>query len=141
VVHVFPEDGVYVLTLEEKWKRLKEIVRKWLAELDKGSVDLNHKELISDRGFLVYVTRAYPVMIPYVKGFHLTAEMWRGNRDEDGWTLPLSKRTEEKGALDLDDEDETAVSHSLRKLVHAVPTAPPPAKLPRLLVCATTCWL
>jgi hypothetical protein len=28
----------------------------------------------------VYMTRAYPSMIPYVKGFHLTIEMWRGNR-------------------------------------------------------------
>ena len=36
---------------------------------------LSHKELLSDRGFLVYFTRMYPAMIPYLKGFHLTIEM------------------------------------------------------------------
>ncbi len=24
-------------------------------------------------------------MVPYLKGFHLTVEMWRGGRDPDGW--------------------------------------------------------
>jgi hypothetical protein len=24
-------------------------------------------------------------MVPYLKGFHLTIEMWRGGRDPDGW--------------------------------------------------------
>jgi hypothetical protein len=40
-----------------------------------GEEELNHKDLMSDRGFLVYVTRAYPGMVPYLKGFHLTIEM------------------------------------------------------------------
>ncbi len=48
---------------------------------------LSHKELLSDRGFLVFVTRTYPAMIPYLKGFHLTIEMWRGGRDSEGWKL------------------------------------------------------
>ncbi len=26
-------------------------------------------------------------MVPYLKGFHLTIEMWRGGRDVDGWKL------------------------------------------------------
>jgi hypothetical protein len=83
-VHIRPGEGVFVLTSEEKWAKLKDIISKWLQVLDSGATDLDHKELLSDRGFLVYVTRDYPPMIPYVKGFHLTAEMWRGNRDADG---------------------------------------------------------
>jgi hypothetical protein len=79
-VHVRPGKGVYVLTSEEKWLKLKDIVSKWLSQLEGGATDLDHKELLSDRGFMVYMTRAYPSMIPYVKGFHLTIEMWRGNR-------------------------------------------------------------
>jgi hypothetical protein len=35
-------------------------------------------------GFL-YVTRTFPVMVPYLKGFHLTMDGWRKNRDSDGW--------------------------------------------------------
>ena len=26
-------------------------------------------------------------MVPYLKGFHLTIEMWRGGRDKDGYKL------------------------------------------------------
>ncbi len=46
-----------------------------------------HKELLLDGGFLVYVTRTYPAMIPYLKGFHLIIKMWRGGRDSEGWKL------------------------------------------------------
>ncbi len=27
-------------------------------------------------------------MIPYLKGFHLTAELWHGGQDIEGWKLP-----------------------------------------------------
>jgi hypothetical protein len=37
--------------------------------------------------FLVGVTNAYPAMKPYIKGFYLLLEMWRGRRDEEGWKL------------------------------------------------------
>lgn len=46
----------------------------------------------------MYVSRAYPPMIPYVKGFHLTVEMWRGNQDsEQGgrWKLPEKERLQQ----------------------------------------------
>ncbi len=64
---------------------------KWWGRLRDGRAEKNiqlvHKELFSDRGFLVYVTRTYLAMIPYLKGFHLTIEMWRGGRDSEGWKL------------------------------------------------------
>jgi hypothetical protein len=34
--------------------------------------------------FLVYITRMYLAMVPYLKGFHLTIEMWRGGQDAEG---------------------------------------------------------
>ena len=138
VVHVIPEEGVCVLTSEEKWLKLKKIIAKWLDVVEGGEVQLVHKEFISDRGFLVYVTRAYPPMIPYVKGFHLTAEMWRGNRDEDGWKIPVSKLRDEQGRdeIDVEDEDDAAMEHRNRKGHTPTAHAPisgltPPA--PRLL--------
>ena len=73
---------------------------------------LNHSELTSDIGFLVYVTRTYPSMIPYLKGFHLTAHMWRGNRDEEGWKLPSKEAKEE----DDDDDDSISSQDSLASL-------------------------
>jgi hypothetical protein len=119
VVHVDEDKGVCVLTSEEKWAKMKGIVLKWSDRLKSGVNELNHKELLSERGFMVYVTRAYPPLIPYMKGFHLTAEMWRGNRDAEGWKLPpklAATQTEATTAgLVLDqDEDEAAVRHFIR---------------------------
>jgi hypothetical protein len=45
----------------------------------------SHKSLLSDQGFLIYVARTYPAMIPYLKGLHLTIERWRDDWDPEGW--------------------------------------------------------
>ena len=82
--------GPYV---QDKWNRLKTICRHWLEKLNEGTVELNFKRLRSDRGFLVYVTQAYPAMKPYLKGFHLSLESWRQGRDDDGWKIPKPKKT------------------------------------------------
>ena len=85
---VVEEDGSVAVTVtQEKWDRLKAICRHWLAELEAGRTDLDFKKLRSDRGFLVYVTQAYPGMKPYLKGFHLSLESWREGRDAEGWKL------------------------------------------------------
>jgi hypothetical protein len=93
IVHVVSELGVCVLISIEKWSKLRAILEKWSAVLldNKGREQprLAHKELLSDRGFLVYVTRTYLAMVPYLKGFHLTIEVWRGGQDAEGWKLPV----------------------------------------------------
>jgi hypothetical protein len=77
IVHVLPSLGVCVLTSAEKWDKMKGILEKWSKQVAGSNMPkLSHKELLSDRGFLVYVTRTYPAMVPYLKGFHLTIEMW-----------------------------------------------------------------
>ena len=45
------------------------------------------KELESIRGFLVYVSRTYQEMIPYLKGVHLTIDGWQKGRNAEGWRL------------------------------------------------------
>ncbi len=76
IVHVLPSLGVCVPTSAEKWKKWKTILKKWWDQLtprtEGDQLKLSHKELLSDRGFLVYVTRTYPAMVPSLKGFHLT---------------------------------------------------------------------
>ena len=79
------EYGLIILTSQEKWDRMKDIFKKWSTLVAVGETELNHKELQSDRGFLVSCTQAYPGLTPYLKGVHLTLETWRGNRDEEGW--------------------------------------------------------
>ena len=89
IVHVLPLLGVCVLTSAKKWDNMKGILEKWWKQVaGSNRSKLSHKELLLDRGFLVYDTRTYPSMVPYLKGFHLTNEMWRGGLDTEGWKLP-----------------------------------------------------
>ena len=126
VVHITEEHGVIVLTSQDKWDRLKAIIAKWSSRLDAGEDMLPHAELLSDRGFLVYVTQPYPAMVPYLKGIHLTLEMWRGGRDAEGWKLkptPASSSlpTEEDSKVELEvDAQEDAA------LLDTKTIAPPP---------------
>ena len=94
VVHIDEEHGVMVLTSQEKWDRMKAICKYWLDILKTGEKTLEFKKLQSDRGFMVYATRAYPAMKPYLKGFHLSLEMWRGGRDAEGWKLSAAELKE-----------------------------------------------
>ena len=95
VVHIMMFLGVCALTSEEKWKRLKAILAKWLSRLEAGEKKLSHKELVSDRGFMVYVTRTYPPMVPYLKGFHLAMKMWHRGRDSKGYKLRPTRKGKE----------------------------------------------
>ena len=103
VVHNDPTLGIVVLTSQEKWDRTKSICRHWMNVLLEGKSEVPFKQLESDRGFLVYVANAYPAMKPYLKGFHLSLEMWRGGRDEEGWKLkqdPVTVTIKEEDLLD-----------------------------------------
>jgi hypothetical protein len=40
---------------------------------------------------MVYMTQAYPGMKPYLKGFHLSLETWRGGCKSEGWKLPKQR--------------------------------------------------
>lgn len=101
-LHIDSEKGVVVLTSQEKWTRMKEICKYWLNLLESGVTVLDHKKLQSDRGFMVYVTQAYPALKPYLKGFHLSLETWRGGRDAEGWKLPLKKMLAQSRDLEFD---------------------------------------
>jgi hypothetical protein len=87
IVHVLDQLGVCVLTSQEKLVKMQGILEKWKAMLRKNDPKLSHKELLADQGFLVYVTPTYPAMVPYLKRFHLTIEMWLGGQDSKGWKL------------------------------------------------------
>jgi hypothetical protein len=77
--------GVYVTVSQEKWDKAKAMIASMLKELEDNDGLLKHKELERKRGFLLYVTRTYPAMVPYLKGIHLTLDGWRKGRDFEGW--------------------------------------------------------
>ena len=115
------EEGVVVLTSQEKWDQLKQICRHWLAQLENSNTTLDHKVLRSDRGFLVYVTQAYPCMVPYLKGIHLSLETWRGGRDEEGW---------KNKAPDLSGEESEGIEDEEVTLFHEKEVDSPPPDAP-----------
>ncbi|CAJ1926900.1 unnamed protein product [Cylindrotheca closterium] len=75
-----------VFVSQEKWDKTKLQVKEIAEELSGStSGSLKHKALERKRGFLFYVTRTYPTMVPYLKGIHLTLDAWRPGRDDEGW--------------------------------------------------------
>ena len=85
--------------------------------LERGHPNLYFKKLCSDWGFLVYVTKAYPGMKPYLKDFHLSLETWRGGQDNKGWKLPKQQEHEEcktKEDSDLNPQDATTSLDDLK---------------------------
>lgn len=75
--------GVYIE--QSKWEKTKNNIR-WIRNQIIGCDDvtnfklstgygIDRKELERKRGFLVYVSRTYPSMTPYLKGMHHTLEV------------------------------------------------------------------
>jgi len=81
---------VTVTTTLERWEKAKAMIA-WIYNCTViENKPLVHKTLESYRGSLVYLSRTYPSLVPYLKGIHLTLDSWRPNRDEEGWKLPSS---------------------------------------------------
>ena len=101
--------GVYVD--QKKWDKIKSHltwIKEQLNNLNSASdwqvsseFGISHKELEKRRGFLVYASRTYPMMTPYLKDIHQTLDSWRPYQDNDGWKMTMS---EIKAAIDTQDE-------------------------------------
>jgi hypothetical protein len=75
-----------VLVSQDRWDKVKGILRDIKEEMsNEGGMD--HKKLERNRGRLVYSTRGYNAMKPYLKGIHLTLDSWRKGRDHEGRKL------------------------------------------------------
>jgi len=79
--------GVGVKATQDKWDKTKGQLMHIQQLLQQGGM-LDRKLLESYRGSLVYLQRTYPAITPYVKGFHLSIDGWRENRDAEGWKIP-----------------------------------------------------
>jgi hypothetical protein len=97
---------------QERWDKTKEKInwiRNHFYTLPAGEErpKIKHKTLESIRGFLVYVTRTYLSMVPYLKGLHLTLDSWRPGRSKSGWKIEVA--TQE--GLDEEDMDGCELSN------------------------------
>jgi hypothetical protein len=80
------QDEVAVSVTQEKWDKARSYVLDIQAVLEQGT-EFDFKKLEQQRVFLVYVTRTYPALKPFLKGIHLTVDSWRKNRDSEGWKV------------------------------------------------------
>jgi hypothetical protein len=83
-------EGVFVSISQEKWERVQQILVRYqerIANHATGVVEVDYKQLEKDTGFLVHVFMTYENLRPYLKGFYLTLNGWRFDRDEEGWKL------------------------------------------------------
>ena len=83
------QELVTVLVSEEKWDKTKSWILWVLSHVEKEE-GIPFKELLSCRGFLIYVSRTYTPFKPYLRGLHKTIDSWRPFRDKDGWKLMQS---------------------------------------------------
>ena len=91
------DENVYAYVSQKNWEKAKAFIMEWTTEVNEikneGSRPLlNHKRLEQGRGFLVYLSRTYRSIVPYLKGIHLTLDSWRNGRDAEGWKLSLNAR-------------------------------------------------
>jgi len=90
---VAERDGsLWAYVSDEKWQKAKTYLNTWLEEIENCKRHstppvLDFKLLERGRGFLVYISRTYPSIVPYLKGLHLTLDSWRANRDSEGWKI------------------------------------------------------
>ena len=94
---VVEDENVFAYVSLKKWNKGKAFIASWLnllkeAKSENRTAQLNHKDMERGRGFLVYLSRTYTSIVPYLKGIHLTIDSWRGGRDEDGWKLRANAR-------------------------------------------------
>jgi hypothetical protein len=69
------QDKVIVTCTAEKWTRAHSYVLCMQEVLASGGL-FHHKMLEQQRGFLVYIARMFPSLVPYLKGIHLTLDSW-----------------------------------------------------------------
>jgi hypothetical protein len=67
-----------------KWDNLKLCV-KWFLDHAFKRIVANRKMVLETRGFMVYCGCTYDFIPPYLKGIHLSLEVWRPNKFVYGW--------------------------------------------------------
>jgi hypothetical protein len=112
--------GVHVLVSQEKWDRTKEQLREIRNMLAWDPNRMCRKRLEEIRGFLVYVTRTYIGMSPYLIGLHMTIDSWRSGQDSEGWRtneeVPFSYGEEVEWMDEGHDEDQPALVKAVPRL-------------------------
>lgn len=117
IVHTAGE--VTVSITQVRWDKAKGILRGMKEQRENGN-KFPLKKLLSERGYLTYISQTYTSMVPYMKGIHLTVDSWRDGRDDDGWKLNLDARTTEALRKRRDGTPEENLKEALKEVKEAV---------------------
>ena len=72
------------MVFQDRWDRTWIIIAKLTSMDMEDSEGMHWARMESIRGFLLYVTRKYWDMTPYLKGLSLTLDSWRLYIDKEG---------------------------------------------------------
>ena len=75
------------LVSQEIWDKTQRLIAEMVGMEREGRDGMARARMDSIRRFLVYVSRTYMDTNHYLKGVHLTLEIWKPYRDEEGWRL------------------------------------------------------
>ena len=80
-------EAIYKTVSQAKWDKGKLFIRSLVDKCKdpKAPPRLNHKDLESKSGFLVHLSRTFSNIVPFLKGLHLTIDLWRPLQNNDGW--------------------------------------------------------
>ncbi|KAL7574604.1 hypothetical protein ACA910_002958 [Epithemia clementina (nom. ined.)] len=100
-------------TTQEKWENGKARLKKYVEAFhEKAYPCFDFKTMRSDVGFFVHQAMTYSCIMPFLKGFFLTMDMWRGKRDKEGWKM--SKKEWILQLLDkIEEEEGSAIAHEI----------------------------
>ena len=102
--------SVWVYVSQSKWSKAKAYVAKWYQELSDCAckqvpLELDFKDLEKGHGFLVYLSRTYDPIVPYLKGIHLTLDSWRTGRDAEGWKVNKKRKRSADDGVQVEEEE------------------------------------
>ena len=83
------KDAVSKTVTQAKWDKGRNIIAPYVEAFKQTNTlpTFSHKQMQRDVGFLVHLALTYAALMPFLKGFYLTMNNWRGGRNADGWKL------------------------------------------------------
>jgi hypothetical protein len=75
---------------QEKWEKGKAIIKGLallLMDSEDGRPMLDRKALEKETGFMNHLAMTFDILTPFLKGFYLTLNSWRPQRDEGDWKM------------------------------------------------------
>ena len=81
------EGGVHRLVSQERWDTNWRLIAEIVGMEREGRYWISQARMESIKGFLVYVSRTYRNMNPYLKRLNLILDSWIPYMDEDGLRL------------------------------------------------------